>query len=176
MSTKSTLTLCRVNPKTFNLRKVDPSGTPGVKDRKTAEAETEENLKEIAHLQYKLYAEDKQTLLVVLQGIDAAGKDGTIRKVFSTLNPQGCHVHSFKAPTSEELAHDFLWRIHKAAPRHGEVGIFNRSHYEDVLIVRVRGMVPDAVWKARYDQINAFEALLATSRTRVLKFFHYISK
>jgi PPK2 family polyphosphate:nucleotide phosphotransferase len=176
MNTPDPVAACRVNPKTFQLRKVKADAHPGMDDKKVAEKATEANLKEIAHLQYKLYAEDKQALLVVLQGIDAAGKDGTIRKVFSILNPQGCHVHSFKAPTKEELAHDYLWRIHSAAPRHGEVGIFNRSHYEDVLIARVRSLVPEKTWRARYAQINQFENLLASSGTRVLKFFLYISK
>ncbi len=176
MSARDVMRHCRVNPKTFHLRKVDPGATPGMPDKAAARKATEANLHELAHLQYKLYAEDRQALLIVLQGIDAAGKDGSIRKVFAVLNPQGCHVHSFKAPTREELAHDFLWRIHKAVPRHGEVGIFNRSHYEDVLIARVRNLVPERIWRERYGQINVFESLLASAGTRVLKFFLYISK
>ena len=115
-------------------------------------------------------------VLVVLQGIDAAGKDGTITKVMSAFNPQGCEVTSFKVPTAEELAHDFLWRIHKAVPRKGEIGIFNRSHYEDVLVVRVHDLVPKAVWSKRYQVINEFERNLTESGTTIVKFFLSISR
>jgi PPK2 family polyphosphate:nucleotide phosphotransferase len=165
----------RVNPKTFDLRKVDPSSHPGMKSKEDSLLATAENLKALAESQYRLYAEGKQALLIVLQGIDAAGKDGTIRKVFSVLNPQGTRVRSFKQPTEEEREHDFLWRIHRDTPRHGEIGIFNRSHYEDVLVVRVEDLVPKKVWKSRYTEINQFERLLTRSGTRVLKFFLYIS-
>src|SRR3954447_14556538 len=113
---------------------------------------------------------------MVLQAMDAGGKDGTIRKVFTGVNPQGVRVASFKAPTPQELDHDFLWRIHKEAPGHGEVGVFNRSHYEDVLIVRVNELAPEKVWRARFEQIRNFEATLAASGTRVVKFFLHISK
>lgn len=171
---KNPADLSRVNPDTFDLRTFNPRATLGAGKRGETEVRTEENLQAISDLQYRLYAENKQALLVVLQGIDAAGKDGTIRKVFSVLNPQGTRVRSFKVPTEEERSHDFLWRIHKNAPRHGEVGIFNRSHYEDVLVVRVKKLVPEAVWRARYEQINQFETLLHSSGTRVLKFFLYI--
>lgn len=126
-------------------------------------------------LQYLLFADHRQSLLVVLQGIDAAGKDGTIRHVFSGMNPQGVRVAAFKQPTPEEAAHDFLWRVHKVAPARGEVVIFNRSHYEDVLVARVHELVHETVWRARYDAINEFEALLSANGTRILKFFLHIS-
>lgn len=127
-------------------------------------------------LQRRLYAEGKRGLLVVLQGMDAAGKDGTIREAFASLNPQGTRVVSFKAPTASELAQDYLWRVHRACPPKGEVHIFNRSHYEDVLVVRVEGLAPEKVWKRRYEHINAFEKLLADEGTCVLKFFLHVSK
>jgi len=171
---KNPAELSRVSPADFDLRKLNPRSTMGAGKRADTEARTEENLRKISDLQYRLYAENKQALLVVLQGIDAAGKDGAIRKVFSVLNPQGTRVRSFKVPTERERSHDFLWRIHKNVPRHGEVGIFNRSHYEDVLVVRVKNLAPEPVWRARYEQINQFESLLHASGTRVLKFFLYI--
>jgi PPK2 family polyphosphate:nucleotide phosphotransferase len=127
-------------------------------------------------LAYRLYAENKRSLLVILQGIDAAGKDGTIRVVMSSVNPQSCQVVSFKAPSAEELDHDFLWRIHRAVPRHGDIGIFNRSQYEDVLVVRVHQLAPEAEWRSRYDRINEFEQLLVDGRVTILKFFLHISK
>ncbi len=127
-------------------------------------------------LQYKLYAESKRSLLVVLQAMDAGGKDGTIRHVMGGLNPQGCRVASFKAPSSKELSHDFLWRIHQACPAKGEIGIFNRSHYGDVLVVRVRDLAPKSVWSKRYEQINSFEKILAENGVHILKFFLHISK
>jgi PPK2 family polyphosphate:nucleotide phosphotransferase len=123
-----------------------------------------------------LWAEGKHSLLIVLQAMDAGGKDGTIKHVMRGVNPQGCQVTSFKVPTEEELDHDFLWRIHKATPRRGYIGIFNRSHYEDVLVVRVHNLVPETVWRQRYEQINQFEKLLADTGTTILKFFLYISK
>jgi len=127
-------------------------------------------------LQARLYAENMQGLLIVLQATDTGGKDGTIRHVFEGVNPQGCRVSSFKAPSAEEANHDFLWRYHKSAPARGRIGIFNRSHYEDVLIVRVKNLVSEEVWRARYDQINAFESNLVASGVTVLKFFLHISK
>jgi len=127
-------------------------------------------------LQQRLYAESEQALLIVLQALDTGGKDGTIRHVMSGLNPQGCHVASFKVPTPEELAHDFLWRVHKQTPRKGQIAVFNRSHYEDVLVVRVHKLVPKRVWRRRYEQINEFEQLLTETGTRILKFFLHISK
>ncbi|MDW8344290.1 MAG: polyphosphate kinase 2 family protein [Verrucomicrobiae bacterium] len=134
-----------------------------------------ENTAHLAELQNRLYAENRRALLVVLQGMDASGKDGTIRHVFGPLNPQGCRVTSFKTPTPPELAHDFLWRIHAAVPAHGEIAVFNRSHYEDVLIVRVRNLVPRRVWSRRHAHINAFERLLTDAGTTVIKFFLHIS-
>jgi PPK2 family polyphosphate:nucleotide phosphotransferase len=140
---------------------------------KTTLAKTIERLDQ---LQYLLYAEHKHAVLVVLQGPDAAGKDGTIRHVMAGINPQGCLVTAFKKPTPEEESHDYLWRIHKAVPPIGDIGIFNRSHYEDVLVVRVHDLVPKDVWSKRYDQINNFEQMLAENHVRVLKFFLHISK
>lgn len=133
-------------------------------------------LKELEQLQTALYAESKQALLVVLQGRDAAGKDGLIRKVFGPLNSQGCVVSSFKRPTEYELARDYLWRVHQVVPPKGTIGVFNRSHYEDVLVVRVHGLVPQSVWSKRFDQINDFERILAENGVRILKFCLHISK
>lgn len=131
---------------------------------------------ELETLQELLYAESKHKLLVVLQGMDTAGKDGTIRLVFDGVNPSGVKVASFKKPTEEELSRDFLWRVHQKVPRNGEIVIFNRSHYEDVLVVRVHNLVPKAVWSKRYDQIVEFEKLLADSGTTILKFFLHIDR
>lgn len=130
----------------------------------------------MVELQEHLYAEGKRSLLIVLQAMDAAGKDSTVRHVFGPINPAGCRVTSFKAPSKEELDHDFLWRIHDHAPRRGNIAVFNRSHYEDVLIVRVKGFAPKDVWKKRYDHIKAFEQLLVDEGTAVLKFMIHISK
>jgi len=127
-------------------------------------------------LQSALYAEGRRAVLVVLQGLDTSGKDGTIRKVFSALNPQGLVLAAFKAPSPAELAHDFLWRVHQAAPPKGMVGVFNRSHYEDVLVVRVHQLIPESVWRPRYDQINRFERNLVENGTTVLKFFLHLSR
>ncbi len=127
-------------------------------------------------LQEKLYAQGTQSLLIVLQAMDAGGKDSTIKKVFEGINPQGVRVTSFKAPTPEELAHDFLWRIHQHTPPKGYIGIFNRSHYEDVLVVRVNNLAPESVWKARYEHINDFEQRLADGGARILKFYLHINK
>jgi PPK2 family polyphosphate:nucleotide phosphotransferase len=136
----------------------------------------EKSLARLDKMQYLLYAENKRALLIVLQGLDAAGKDGTIRHVMSGVNPQGCTVTPFKVPSKEEAAHDFLWLIHKAVPQYGDIGIFNRSHYEDVLVVRVHNLVPKPVWSKRYEQINEFEATLAANNVKILKFFLHISK
>ena len=133
-------------------------------------------IERIDKLQYLLYAEHKRALLIVLQGRDAAGKDGTIRHVMTGCNPQGCHVSSFKKPTPEEMSHDYLWRVHHAVPEYGDIGIFNRSVYEDVLVVRVHNMVPKEVWSRRYDQINEFEELLHDNNIKIVKFFLNISK
>jgi PPK2 family polyphosphate:nucleotide phosphotransferase len=131
---------------------------------------------ELEALQELLYAEHKRKVLVVLQGMDTSGKDGAIRHVFEGVNPQGVRVASFKAPTPEELDHDYLWRIHREAPGKGEIVVFNRSHYEDVLIVRVHQLVPEAVWRRRYEQIRAFERMLVEEGATVVKFFLHISK
>lgn len=160
----------------LRLADIDPSGTPGCNSKAEGLERFQKNIDRLSVLQYLLYAEGKRALLAVLQGIDAGGKDGTIRNVMSGLNPQGVQVTSFKAPVGPEKEHDFLWRIHKAVPRKGQIGIFNRSHYEDVLIVRVHNLVPKEVWKKRYDQINHFEEMLAENGTTLLKFFLYISK
>ena len=157
--------------KKINLEKYDPAGTLGHGNDKKTEAKLEKTLKRLDDLQDLFYAEKKRALLIVLQGMDAAGKDGTIRHVMSGVSPQGCSVTSFKVPNSEELAHDFLWRIHKAVPEKGMFGIFNRSHYEDVLVVRVHKLVPNEVWKARYDEINRFEKNLVENDVTILKFF-----
>jgi PPK2 family polyphosphate:nucleotide phosphotransferase len=158
------------------LRDRDPEATPGIKGKEVAEKALETNMKRLEELQFLLYAENKRAVLIVFQAMDAGGKDGTIRHVMSALNPQGCSVTPFKVPTSEEAKHDFLWRIHKAAPRSGEFAIFNRSHYEDVLVVRVHKLVPKSIWAKRYDHINSFEKLLAESRVSIFKFFLHISK
>jgi PPK2 family polyphosphate:nucleotide phosphotransferase len=158
------------------LRNRDPEATPGIKGKAAAEKALEKNMKRLEELQYLLYAENKHSVLIVFQAMDAGGKDGIIRHVMSALNPQGCSVTSFKVPTSEEAEHDFLWRIHQATPRLGEFAIFNRSHYEDVLVVRVHNLVPKPVWVRRYHHINTFEKMLADSQVKILKFFLHISK
>lgn len=154
----------------------DPGYTGEYTRKKAAESALKDNRDRLRELQQVLWAEGKHALLIVLQAMDAGGKDGTIRHVFRGVNPQGCQVTSFKVPTKEELAHDYLWRIHKAAPQKGYIGIFNRSHYEDVLVVRVHNLVPEEVWSQRYEQINHFEKLLADTGTTILKFFIHISK
>ncbi|HYK92407.1 MAG TPA: polyphosphate kinase 2 family protein [Acidobacteriota bacterium] len=154
----------------------DPDITPGFKDKESSIKQLEKNTARLAELQYLLYAENRRAVLVIFQALDAGGKDGTIRHVMSGLNPQGCRVTSFKVPSAEESRHDFLWRIHKAVPQSGELGIFNRSHYEDVLVVRVHRIVPKEVWSRRYEEINAFEKQLTENRVTILKFFLHISK
>lgn len=151
---------------------------PGFKDKheshELALPEIEAYAKRLGELQYLMYAEDKRSLLICLQGRDAAGKDGTINHVLAAMNPQGCTVTGFKVPSKEEAAHDFLWRIHEATPSRGQVAIFNRSHYEDVLVVRVHDLVPKHVWEGRYAHINAFEKILHDDDTHVLKFYLHI--
>jgi PPK2 family polyphosphate:nucleotide phosphotransferase len=159
----------------IDLAKVDPSDTHG-HTKEAADEELEAGLERLTDLQDRLWAEGKHRVLVVLQGIDAAGKDGTIRHVMGAFNPQGCVVTSFKVPSAAELAHDYLWRVHRAVPGSGEIAIYNRSHYEDVLVVRVHDLVPRERWQRRYDQINAFEQLLAEEGTTILKFFLYIDR
>ncbi|HVH68311.1 MAG TPA: polyphosphate kinase 2 family protein [Gemmatimonadales bacterium] len=153
----------------------DPGDTLGV-DKDAAKQRTEQSIARLDELQYLMYAEHRRSLLVVLQGMDGAGKDGTIRHVMGGLNPQGCRVTSFKAPTAEELDHDFLWRVHRAVPSRGDIAIFNRSHYEDVLIARVRKLVPKDVWSRRYDHINRFEELLIDGGVVIVKLFLHISR
>lgn len=158
-----------------NLKDYDPDYTDKDVAHDSAEQELGKLSKELSELQEALYEAQHHSVLIVLQGMDTSGKDGTIRHVMSDVNPQGCEVHSFKSPTREEAAHDFLWRVHKATPPKGILGIFNRSHYEDVLIVRVHNLVPQDVWQERYEQINHFEQLLTSSGTIMLKFFLHIS-
>jgi PPK2 family polyphosphate:nucleotide phosphotransferase len=159
----------------IKLADFDPGGTYGV-DKEAGTGRLAKNLDRLSVLQYLLYAESRRSLLVVLQGIDAGGKDGTIRHVMSGLNPQGVDVTSFKVPEGAEKRHDYLWRIHSAVPEWGKIGIFNRSHYEDVLVVRVHGLEPKQVWSKRFDQINDFERMLSASGVRIVKFLLYISK
>jgi len=159
-----------------NLKDYDPNDTDKQVDKNAADAELQQLSDELGELQELMTAAGHHSLLIILQGMDTSGKDGTIRHVLSHVNPQGCEVHSFKAPTSEELAHDFLWRIHKVIPPKGIIGIFNRSQYEDVLIVRVHDLVSKDVWGRRYGEINDFEKLLVNSGTIILKFFLHISK
>ena len=168
----------RVKPGSrVNLTKLDPEDTSGFKGGKGQGRERLRRLTlQLEELQETLYAEHKHKVLIVLQAMDTGGKDGAIRKVFEGVNPQGVRVVSFKAPTPEELDHDYLWRAHQHTPGKGEIVIFNRSHYEDVLIVRVHGLAPEKVWRKRYDQINAFEQMLAEEGTTILKFFLHISR
>jgi len=147
-----------------------------LRQRAAAESEFGQLREELIETQNRLYAESKQKLLIVLQAIDGGGKDGTIRHCLKGVNPQGVQVTSFKAPSANELARDYLWRVHAAVPPRGMIGVFNRSHYEDVLVVRVDKLVPPEVWGKRYEHINAFEKLLADEGTRVLKFLLHISR
>jgi PPK2 family polyphosphate:nucleotide phosphotransferase len=167
----------RVEPgKRANLSRRDPADLKAFPDRKGAEQGSRKDAAAINELQDRLYAEGKRALLVILQGIDTSGKDGTVRHVFNETGPLGVSVTSFRKPSEEELAHDFLWRAHNAAPRRGFISIFNRSHYEDVLVGRVRKLAPKDQIEKRYEQINAFEKLLADNGTRILKFMLHISK
>lgn len=158
------------------LKKIDPSFKGGHESHKAAAGEIAHYQEELRRLQDLLYAERRHSLLICLQALDTGGKDGAINHVLGAMNPQGCRVAAFKQPSAEELAHDFLWRAHKAAPARGEVVIFNRSHYEDVLVVRVHSLVPKEIWSRRYDQINDFEKTLVANGTHILKFFLHISK
>ncbi len=162
--------------KKFRLKDFDPDFTGPFKKKGDAEKATAKNLERLHELQEMLYAQGEHALLIILQAMDAGGKDGAIEHVMGAFNPQGVQVTAFKVPTEEELAHDFLWRVHKAVPRRGMIGIFNRSHYEDVLVVRVKGLAPEEVWKQRYAHINAFERLLAASGVTIVKFYLHISK
>jgi PPK2 family polyphosphate:nucleotide phosphotransferase len=158
------------------LKDYDPDDTGEFEHSGEADKLLRDQLDELIRLQNLLYADNSRAVLIVLQGMDTSGKDGTIRHVMSGLSPLGVNVKAFKVPTEEELAHDFLWRVHAAVPRNGFIGIFNRSHYEDVLAVRVHDLVPRKVWKARYEQINQFERYLVRNNVIILKFFLHISK
>ncbi len=178
---------CITKGEKFRLKDWDPAATTGVKNKQHAQNILDAREGVLNHLQEKLYAQDRWSFLVVLQGLDAAGKDGVIKHVMSGVNPQGCDVHAFKTPTNEELNHDFLWRSHKCIPERGKIGIFNRSYFEEVLIVRVhptllRGeRLPDEqitkhIWEQRYEDINSFEEYLTRNGVVIRKFFLHISK
>jgi len=171
----------------FRLKDFDPADTNGVKSKTHAERLLQESSALVSEMQEKLYAQDRWALLLIFQGMDAAGKDSAIKHVMSGVNPQGCEVHSFKAPSNEELNHDYFWRAHKVAPERGKIGIFNRSYYEEVLVVRVHPTllegerIPDSqitkhVWEDRYDEINSFERYLTRNGVVIRKFFLHISK
>jgi PPK2 family polyphosphate:nucleotide phosphotransferase len=161
---------------TCQLKKLDLDARDARFDKNSANKQIQRNAERMSELASILYAENKRAILLVLQGMDTAGKDGTIRTVMRGVNPRSCQVHSFKRPSEEELDHDFLWRVHHVVPRKGNIGIFNRSHYEDVLVVRVHRLVPETVWRQRYEQINAFEKLLVETGTVIVKCFLLISK
>ena len=167
-----------VPPRTkIRLKDVDPDYHGRHESHERAQSEIQGQLTKIDQLQYLMHAEARHSLLIVLQGLDAAGKDGVIRHVMTGMSPEGCNVAGFKEPTAEQLAHDFLWRVHPHVPAKGSVSIFNRSHYEDVLVVRVHKLVPEKEWSKRYDLINDFEKLLTVeNNTTILKFFLHISK
>ena len=160
----------------IKLQEIDADDTGKFRNKQEVQQLLARNIERMAELQHMLYAQGRHALLIVLQAMDAGGKDGTIRRIMSGVNPQGVQVTSFKVPTEEERSHDFLWRIHQAAPTRGMIGIFNRSHYEDVLIVRVHNLVPKSVWQTRYEHINHFEKLLADTGVTILKFYLHISK
>ena len=160
---------------TIHLTDIDSAYTGKLESREEGDVEIQRHVARLDALQYLLYADATQSLLVVLQALDAGGKDGVVRHLFSGMNPQGTVVFGFKEPTAEELAHDFLWRVHRRTPGKGQITIFNRSHYEDVLIVRVHKLVPKSIWSKRYDLINDFEETLCQGGTRILKFYLHIS-
>lgn len=159
-----------------SLKDLDPGDTGAYKGAAEVQEKLEAKLEHIARLQERLYAEGEKALLIILQGMDTSGKDGATKSVLREVNPQGVAVTSFKVPSKEELAHDFLWRVEQKIPPKGQIGVFNRSHYEDVLVVRVHDFVPKEVWSARFDQINAFEKRLAETYVKVVKIFLHISK
>ena len=174
--TKDLRAALRVPPNSrVDLSLLDPADLRGW-DKQRAETATAELREHLEGLQDRLWAEAKHPVLIVLQGIDASGKDGAIRRVMTAFNPQGCYVTSFKVPTTEEAAHDFLWRIHKKVPGKGEIGVFNRSHYEEVLVVRVRELVPKSVWSGRYKLIRDFERMLVDTGSVIVKFFLFIDR
>jgi PPK2 family polyphosphate:nucleotide phosphotransferase len=167
----------RVPPGTsVKLKDIDPAFNDGHESHKDATEEIKHYQQRLCELQELLYAERRHSLLICLQALDTGGKDGTLNHVFQAMNPQGCRVAPFRQPSAEEAAHDFLWRAHRAAPARGEVVIFNRSHYEDVLVVRVHNLVAKKVWSRRYKRINAFEKELVEHDTQILKFYLHISE
>jgi PPK2 family polyphosphate:nucleotide phosphotransferase len=174
MTTPASTTI-DTQPRSLSLKDYPPE-KPDHLVRATVEAESKAFEARLARQQELLFGAGSHSVLIVLQGMDTAGKDGTIKQVMSAINPTGCHVWSFKVPTADELAHDFLWRIHRRTPERGMMAIFNRSHYEDVLVPRVHKLAPRAVWQARYGEINAFEQMLTNNGVIVLKFFLHISK
>jgi PPK2 family polyphosphate:nucleotide phosphotransferase len=178
---------CITKGEKFRLKDFDPAATTGVKSKQDAQHILDKRVGVLNHLQEKLYAQDRWAVLIVLQALDAAGKDGVIKHVMSGVNPQGCDVHSFKSPSNEELSHDYLWRAHKCIPERGKIGIFNRSYYEEVLVVRVHPallgaeklpgeLITKHVWDQRYEDINAFEEYLTRNGILVRKFFLHLSK
>jgi PPK2 family polyphosphate:nucleotide phosphotransferase len=178
---------CITQGEKFRLKDHHPADTNGVKDKHAAQGLLEDGVACLSHLQEMLYAQDRWALLLIFQAMDAAGKDGAIKHVMSGINPQGCDVHSFKSPSPEELNHDYLWRIHKSVPERGKIGIFNRSHYEEVLAVRVHPpflraqkladrLVTKHIWEGRYEDINAFEHYLTRNGVVIRKFFLHVSK
>ena len=178
MTTRTISGLLRVAPgSTPDLASIDTAGTPGFEaDKDAARDRLKELRRELTEFQERLWAEAEQSMLIVLQALDAGGKDGVIRKVVTAFNPQGTRVTGFGVPSEEELRHDYLWRVHANAPGRGRIGVFDRSHYEDVLVVRVNELVPESTWSERYQQINAFEAHLAANGTRIVKFYLHISR
>jgi PPK2 family polyphosphate:nucleotide phosphotransferase len=176
-STKSLLAALRVEPGSApRLSERDPDERVGAPGKKEGVARLGELVERLGVLHNRLYAESARAVLLVLQGMDASGKDGTIRTVFTGVNPQGCRVQSFKAPTTTELAHDYLWRVHQVCPARGEIGIFNRSHYEDIVAVRVRKLADEKVWQRRYEHIRDFEKMLHDEGTTVVKVFLHVSR
>jgi PPK2 family polyphosphate:nucleotide phosphotransferase len=178
---------CVAKGQPFRLKDYDPADTNGVKDKAHAEQIIASRAGLLNHLQQKLYAQDRWALLILLQAMDAAGKDGVIKHVMTGVNPQGCEVHSFKTPSNEELNHDYLWRAHSRIPERGKIGIFNRSYYEEVLVVRVHrevlqgeklpdSLLTDDIWERRFEDINAFERYLTHNGVVLLKFFLHVSK
>lgn len=165
-----------IQGKKINLHRLNPNYDGSINEKDLENIVRQHLKKRMYEFQYKLYAEKKDALLIVLQGLDTAGKDSTIRHVISTFNPLSCRVTSFKEPTIEELSHDFLWRIHKRVPSKGEIAIFNRSHYEDIIQPRVHKTTKTSNWSQRYRHINEFERYLSENRTKIIKFFLYISK
>jgi PPK2 family polyphosphate:nucleotide phosphotransferase len=167
----------RVEPGSkFHLADWNPGDTGSFKSKEQAKPHVKKNIQRMIELQDLLYASQKYAILIVLQAMDAGGKDGAINHVFSGVNPQGCDVTAFKEPSHLELAHDYLWRYHMACPRRGMIGIFNRSHYESVLVERVKKLVPKEIWSRRYDELNAFEKMLTAENTIILKFYLHISR